>query len=155
MAIAYFSTWTTYGTWLPGDARGWFQRGTGVRGPDLWRKSLASLFMSEDALTLDAEQRLLVESVIRKHCEIRKWELHAVSCRSNHVHVVVSAMDRAIEIPREQFKSWSTRRLKELELKRDSLRTPRLHWWADRGWDVYIDTDQDLGEVVEYVAEGQ
>jgi hypothetical protein len=22
MAIAFFSTWTTYGTWLPGDQRG-------------------------------------------------------------------------------------------------------------------------------------
>src|SRR5262249_3307643 len=23
--LAYFLTWTTYGTWLPGDARGWVQ----------------------------------------------------------------------------------------------------------------------------------
>ncbi|HEX3998701.1 MAG TPA: hypothetical protein VHX65_09150 [Pirellulales bacterium] len=26
MAIAFFSAWTTYGTWLPGDARGWWER---------------------------------------------------------------------------------------------------------------------------------
>ena len=24
--LAYFLTWTTYGTWLPGDARGWVNR---------------------------------------------------------------------------------------------------------------------------------
>jgi hypothetical protein len=24
-ALAYFLTWTTYGTWLPGDERGWVQ----------------------------------------------------------------------------------------------------------------------------------
>jgi hypothetical protein len=23
--IGYFLTWVTYGTWLPGDARGWVQ----------------------------------------------------------------------------------------------------------------------------------
>ena len=27
----YFITWTTYGTWLPGDARGWRKRQAGYR----------------------------------------------------------------------------------------------------------------------------
>ena len=27
--IAYFITWTTYGTWLPGDERGWSRKGDG------------------------------------------------------------------------------------------------------------------------------
>jgi hypothetical protein len=25
--LAYFPTWTTYGTWLPGDDRGWRRKG--------------------------------------------------------------------------------------------------------------------------------
>ena len=25
--LAYFLTWTTYGTWLPGDERGWIEAG--------------------------------------------------------------------------------------------------------------------------------
>ena len=25
--LAYFLTWTTYGTWLPGDERGWNRKG--------------------------------------------------------------------------------------------------------------------------------
>jgi hypothetical protein len=37
MAIAFFSTWTTYGTWLPGDPRSWYQRGRGLREPDALR----------------------------------------------------------------------------------------------------------------------
>jgi REP element-mobilizing transposase RayT len=153
MAIAFFSTWTTYGTWLPGDDRGWFDPGAGVRDPDHMRRQIASLIMSENAVVLDSEQRSLVESVILKHCSIPNWELHAVSCRSNHAHVVVSASERAIAVPREQFKLWATRRLKELELLRDPTRSVRMHWWAERGWDVYIDTERDLREVVDYVAE--
>jgi hypothetical protein len=30
--LAYFLTWTTYGTWLPGDERGWCKRTKGFKG---------------------------------------------------------------------------------------------------------------------------
>ena len=33
--LAYLITWTTYGTWLPGDQRGWVEDGTfGIQAPD-------------------------------------------------------------------------------------------------------------------------
>jgi hypothetical protein len=33
--IAYHLTWATYGTWLPGDARGWVKWGElGIKPPD-------------------------------------------------------------------------------------------------------------------------
>ncbi len=32
-ALAYFLTWTTYGTWLPGDERGWVQYSMGCSYP--------------------------------------------------------------------------------------------------------------------------
>src|SRR5438105_4921514 len=110
MAIAIFTTWTTYGTWLPGDERGWFQRGNGMQDPDELRKFTAALCMTDSAILLNLEQRKLVEATITQHCEIRRWELHAVNCRTNHVHAVITASNLAIEIPREQFKSWCTRR---------------------------------------------
>jgi len=111
--------------------------------------------MSEGAVVFDSEQRLLVEKTIRDHCVIRKWELYAVNCRTDHVHVVVGASDRSIEIPREQFKSWATRKLKMLESIRKSDQVVREHWWSDRGWDVYVDTESDLDEVTCYVNEEQ
>jgi REP element-mobilizing transposase RayT len=153
MAIAFFSTWTTYGTWLPGDPRGWYQRGRGLREPDALRHFEAALRMAERALTLDAEQRRLVEKTIADHCAIRKWVLHSVNCRSNHVHVAVTAPGRKIEVPREQFKAWCTRRLKELEQARRSL--VRENWWTERGWDEYIDDEDALADVNIYVLEGQ
>jgi len=83
--------------------------------------------------------------------------LHAVNCRTNHVHVVVTAPDRAIEIPREQFKAWCTRKLKERELLRrgDPRAALREKWWTERGWDEYIDDEDSLAEVMAYVLEGQ
>jgi len=153
MAIAYFSTWTTYGTWLPGDQRGWYQSGGGLRHHDAMRNLEAALLMNESALVLDPEQRRLVEKTIADHCAIRNWTLHAVNCRSNHVHVAVTAPNRTIEVPREQFKAWCTRKLKEHERSR-SL-SPREEWWTERGWDEFIDTDEALADVVFYVVDGQ
>src|SRR5262247_2784418 len=87
--LAYYLTWTTYGTWLPGDDRGWVKRGKGFQFPDPIAKLEAQARMTEDACRLDPEQRKMVELTIADHCRIRGWELHARNCRSNHVHVVV------------------------------------------------------------------
>lgn len=149
MAIAFFSTWTTYGTWLPGDGRGWFEAGRGWREPDRRREFAAALRMTADAVVLTPEQRWLVESVIAGHCTLRGWELYAVNCRTNHVHVVVSASGRPIGVPREQFKAWTTRRLRE------SGEGGRAEWWTERGWDVDIDELEEMAAVVQYVLEGQ
>ncbi len=115
--LAYFLTWPTYGTWLPGDERGWIQYGRGWQLPDAVRKLEAEARMTEDACRFDGEQRNVVERQIAETCNVRGWELHAVNCRSNHVHVVVTA-GQAPKIVRNQLKAWCTRRLKELEGKR-------------------------------------
>ena len=155
MAIACFSTWTTYGTWLPGDERGWFEHGKGLQSPDLLRRLEAALRLTEGALTLDVAQRRLVEKTIADHCAIRKWTLHAVNCRSNHVHVAVTAQDRSIEIPREQFKSWCTRKLKEHERLLRPEAQERGNWWTQRGWDVFVDNEDHLFDVITYVRDCQ
>ena len=153
MSIAIFSTWTTYGTWLPGDPRGWYQRGRGFQEPNVRRRFETELLMTESAITLDPEQRWIVEQTIADHCRIREWLLHAVNCRTNHVHVVVSAPGCPIGLPREQFKSWCTRRLKEHE--RAQKRGKRENWWTERGWDEFIDDNVALTDVIAYVLEGQ
>jgi len=143
MAIAIFTTWTTYGTWLPGDERGWFNK-LGPQNENPIQRFDAQLLMSENAVLLDPKQRNLVEETIQAHCAYRGWNLLAVNCRTNHVHVLVNTSDVAIDVPRTQFKAWATRKLKE--------KTPdRKHWWTERGWDVFIDDDDSLARVHEYI----
>ncbi len=62
---------------------------------------------------------------------------------------MVTARGRPIELPREQFKYWCTRRLKA------APGTARERWWTERGWDEYIDDDRALAEVIAYVLDGQ
>src|SRR5262249_7889148 len=99
---------------LPGDERGWVLYGKGAQPPDPIRKLEAEARMSEDACILDQTQRRLVEKTIADHCRIRGWDLHAVNCRSNHLHVVVTA-DRDPDEVREQFKAWCRSRVTRSE----------------------------------------
>lgn len=46
--LAYHITWTTCGTWLPGDARGWVKWGeAGVKAPDPERERAAQEYMGK------------------------------------------------------------------------------------------------------------
>ena len=152
--LAYFLTWTTYGTWLPGDERGWVRCGKGFHLPDPVVKSTAEFRMTESACALDARQRELVEKTISDHCDIRGWRLHAVKCRTNHVHVVVTA-DRKPEDVRDQFKAWCTRKLKELQRSLRPNDAVREKLWTERGSRRYIGDEESLEAVIAYVLDGQ
>ena len=88
--IAYLITWTTYGTWLPGDERGSWHRGQ-YESPNQLFRVMAESHMKEAVFVLSEQDRNIVEKTVAKHCDIRSWKLHALNARTNHVHVVVTA----------------------------------------------------------------
>lgn len=147
--IAYFLTWVTYGTWLPGDARGWVEYHKGWQLPDPVREAEAAARMAEDACRLTKEQRVAVEQQIAETCRFRGWQLHAVNCRSNHVHVVVSAPGTVPTKIRTDLKAWATRCLKA------RFDPHRENWWAERGSIRYVNDEKSLGAAIVYVLEGQ
>src|SRR5262245_35121487 len=90
--LAYHITWTTYGTWLHGDERGWVESGVpGIQGPDPQRQRDEQAHLTASAVVLTPEQRAVVEQTVRDHCRIRGWTLHTLNVRTNHLHVVVTA----------------------------------------------------------------
>ena len=153
--LAYFLTWTTYGTWLPGDQRGWFDKPGEWHKPDEYRQMIASLLMTEDACVLNADQRQIVEATIRRHCQVRSWVLHAVNCRSNHVHVVVTAPGYQPDLVMDQFKAWCTSKLKEHDKAQKHGKEVRTKWWTERGSRRWINEQTALDSAVEYVVEQQ
>ncbi len=62
--IAYFLTWRTYGSWLPGDKRGWFKNRQGFRKPNPALETRALLACRETPVVLDAQQRDVVENTV-------------------------------------------------------------------------------------------
>ena len=152
--LAYFLTWPTYGTWLPGDERGWVKRHHGHQLPDPPRKLEATARMTEQACQLDDMQRRLVEQTVADHCRIRGWTLHAVNCRSNHLHIVVTANRHPDEV-REQFKAWTVRNLEQRQSQSVPTISIREKWWAERGSKRYINDEDGLEAVILYVRDTQ
>ena len=148
--IAYFITIATYGTWLPGDRRGWVAYQRGWQLPDPVLELEAAARMTENAKILNREQRRLVEQQVRETCAHRGWICHAVNCRTNHMHIVVTAYDTPPKKVRVDLKAWCTRRLKAHAL-------PEIanNWWAERGSIRWVFDERGLAQTVHYTMERQ
>lgn len=168
--LAYFLTWTCYGTWLPGDDRGWTKWHKGMLLPQPLLAAWCLGKMAETPVMLDEVQRELVEATINEHCGIRSWHLHAANCRSNHCHCVVTAPDYDGEQVRDQFKSWCKRKLKEHQLSgaapaarsndvapnRTARAVPlREHWWTAKGSVRHLYDEESLEAAIAYTLAAQ
>jgi hypothetical protein len=95
--LGFLITFRTYGTWLHGEDRGSADRrkynryGTPGMPPNKRLLAEETIALRHAPVILHREQRAVVEDAIREVCEQRKYALHAVNARSNHVHSVVTA----------------------------------------------------------------
>jgi REP element-mobilizing transposase RayT len=117
--------------------------------PDPIRALEAHSRMTEGVCLLSPNERRIVEDQVKETCRHRNWTLHAVNCRSNHIHVVVGAADAAPKKIRSDLKSWCTRRLRE------HCDPKRANWWTERGSERWIFDERSLEVVVHYVLEAQ
>ena len=145
----YLITFRCYGTWVHGDSRGSMDRRHNVYGtpkivsnPALQRAD--SRQTKHAPVVLDFRQRATVEEAIREVCEYRKYALHAVNVRTNHVHSVVTANQKPEPIL-DAFKSYSTR-----ALRRDGL-SPSVKPWARHGSTIYLWKERSVARAIEYV----
>jgi REP element-mobilizing transposase RayT len=152
--LAYFLTFTCYGTWLHGDERGSVDRNHNVPGsfflaPDGERRTLEKNRLVEPPYLLDAPRR---EVTLRAICEIagrKQWALHAVHVRSNHVHVVLTA-DGVPERVLNDLKTAASRRL--------NAAYPTEHGrtrWTRHGSTRYLWTEEAVAQKIRYVLDEQ
>jgi REP element-mobilizing transposase RayT len=147
--LTLFITWTTYGSWLPGDRRGWRKWHSGQRQPQPLLEDWCRERMKEAPVVLHKEHREAVEKVCREHAALRHWILHAIAVRSNHVHLAVTARDVPSKV-RDQFKANGTRVLRKTIVPISNEKV-----WT-RGGDIEIlDKDEDLYQVVLYITDAQ
>lgn len=147
--LGYHISWTTKGTWLPGDERGWVERETpGIQRPDVNRWERAHARMHHQPVILNPQQRAVVFQVIVNHCGIREWTPHAIHVRKSHVHVVVTAPGVTPERVMSQLKSWCSRRLNEQF-------NGVTKWWTDHGSTKWINDEQYLRRAIMYVIDEQ
>ena len=152
--LAYFITFRCFGTWLPGDVRGWTDRPVHARDMSLRSshpglQSIARDAMADSLFTLERPHRQTVVAAIRDVYAHRGGTLHALNVRTNHVHLVVSANsspDQAMTV----LKAWSTRRLREVGLIAEGVKP-----WSRHGSTRYLWRVDQIEAAVSYVLEGQ
>ena len=136
-------TWTTYGTWLPGDERGFVGPVRDVDGAKRNRNEVgapyraggefigraAEIAMGGRPLYLSVEHASLVRDQVLETARHRGWTVRAVAVMANHVHVLVGVPgDPEPETLLRDLKSWASRALNERFEVPDGGR-----WWTRSG----------------------
>jgi REP element-mobilizing transposase RayT len=94
--IGYMITWTTYGTWLQGDKRGYVKDGKILRKNDALLKSNLKR-LKNPATRLDTEYRDTVRRAILNRAQEIHQQIYAIAVCSKHVHIVAERTNESIE----------------------------------------------------------
>jgi REP element-mobilizing transposase RayT len=150
----YLITFTTYGTWLHGNAVGSILKSDEYSGtvlitgnPELEMAEFKRL--KDMPFKMNEHQRRIVLAAILEVCQFRNWIAHAVHVRSNHIHAVVCAKAKPEKIMND-FKVYATK-----ALRKETVRLDLAKVWTRHGSTKYLWYDQALDDAIKYVRDGQ
>jgi len=160
--FALFLTWTTYGTWLPGDPRGYVSNTLTEIGAYLPKQNTPGTdYTKDDPRTLDRARKLQkyetvwlsameAEWAAEAFVEIaleKGWRILRGAVMSNHVHLLVTDCPEDGPAVRRILKGSSQAKMS------DRLGHSR-HWWTQGGSDRYLH-DIAAIEAVDHYVENQ
>src|SRR5262245_23937748 len=161
MTRHWLITSTTYGTWIPGDRRGFVSTVRDGEGPRLRHNEFgapydanmsglqasAQLLMKGLPILLSSEQAAIVLAQFRETCAFREWELQAAAVMANHFHAVISAGEnvRSEAILRD-LESYASRVL-SCRFAKPASDT----WWTESGSRRPLPNELALENAIEYV----
>lgn len=148
--LAYFITFTCYGTWLHGKETGSVDRdhnivGTPVLSADRERSQRERKRMTQPPYILDKDHRSRVLEAIQEVCSYREWILLAAHVRTNHVHVVVQSSERPEKVMND-FKAYASRKLNQA-----GFDYPERKRWTRHGSTRYLFRPAEVEAVIHYV----
>ena len=156
MVLAYFITFSTYGTWLHGTSKGngsvdrdHHQHGMPFVEPDALREAQSRERMKQPEYTMQAGEREIVRDAIVALCREKGWQLQAVHVRSNHVHVVV-AVDREAGRVMSDLKARASR-----ELTRAGLDDAKRKRWTRHGSTLHLFDEATVADKIDYTLNRQ
>ena len=160
--VAMFITWTTYGTWLPGDERGHVSNvitpqsfvrkqnrpGTAyAKGNPSTRDRAAELQKWPTVWLTELDAIVVANSLVNVAVE-GKWMILRAAVMANHVHVVVTDCPLDGPVVRRILKGKVQAKLSE------AVGTNR-RWWTAGGSDRTRRGERSIDATVEYVANQQ
>jgi len=140
--LGYMVTWTTYGSWLQGDERGYVKHGKIISGNPKILQACQRLQKSA-SVKLDSEAKAIVRQAILNEAKRIGHTIEALAVYSNHVHLVARPCQESIEEIVSRYKNVAMFAL-------------RKHSQVGRVWTHGFDkrfcfSQDDLNQRIEYV----
>ena len=102
--VAYTITWTTYGTWLQGDERGYVKNGQ-IFPPNQSLEDSNNQNLSKEPVRLSDTHRQIVQNAILEKAKQLNQKIYALFVSSNHVHIVAEYIPMPIGLVTRHYKS--------------------------------------------------
>lgn len=152
--LAYFITFSSYGTRLHGDENGSVDRrhnqyGSDLIAPNSALQSYEKRVQRQPSFILKPQYRATILKAVMEVCEYRRWRHYAIHVRTNHVHVVVSA-DPPPEKILHDFQAYATRHLRGHD---HTLKDTKI--WTQHGSTKYLWNLKSLIDTISYVIHQQ
>ncbi len=158
---AWFLTWTTYGTWLPGDRRGFVSRTRHGPGPRRRQNAPGTPYeRDKPALVRAAIEQCKQPPVFLKqqHCEailhclqqtMRRWSwrLLAVAILRTHIHVLLLVQNDPSGFQVLRVLKGSLSR----ELSRKFEKPTGFRWWTSSGSTRCLKKQEEVISVTRYI----
>jgi REP element-mobilizing transposase RayT len=107
--IGYMATWNTYGSWLPGDERGYVNnQGQTVNGNE-GILQISTERQKYPTVKLNKQERKTAEQIILAEAEKIGHEIIALAVCTNHVHLLAKPHQQPIDKIIGRYKSITTR----------------------------------------------
>jgi len=140
--VGYMVTWTTYGTWLQGDAKGFVADGE-VRGENIALKKSNVENLTRAVVRLGRREKEIVRNAIIEAARRFEQKILAIAVYSNHVHIVCEYVDVPINVVVGCYKNAG-----RVALQKDGFKG---RVWT-RGYDKrFCFAEKDLRARVDYV----
>ena len=158
--FALLVTWTYYGTWLPGDRRGYvsntrrpsggFDRKVNTPGVEYTRdnpttRRLTLATQARPTVLLTVHLAGVAADALAQAVVARGWHIRRAAVMSNHVHVLLNACPDDGEAVRRVLKGVSQAALSA------AVGRP-TRWWTAGGSDRYKHDDRAIAAADRYVA---
>ncbi|MBN2019476.1 MAG: transposase [Sedimentisphaerales bacterium] len=102
--VGYMITWTTYGTWLQGERKGFVKDGE-VRGENIAIKKDCEKKLEHKQVRLGNREKKIVKEAIIEAAKRFKQRILAMAVYSNHIHIVCEYVDIPIEVIAGYYKN--------------------------------------------------
>ena len=91
--IGYMLTWSTYGSWLQGDEKGYVKCGKVLGGNRALENSNLASLVKERVFLTDPQRKVVRDAILEEAARYGQ-QVHALSVLSDHVHLVLGCIDR-------------------------------------------------------------